>query len=99
MEDPKIIENDSGDQCYLFDIHTEEAKAILELGKKYKVAVARRQKEQKKEVEFKTAIREAVRKLEYPALPDGSIRLTMGETEVTVKPTEESVTIKFKEEK
>ncbi len=97
-KNPEIIENGAGEQLYLMDIHTETAKKVLAIGKKYNIAVKRRQKEQRVEVELKTEIRELVRKLNYTPLPDGSMKLSLEGTEVTVTPKEEKVTIKFKDE-
>jgi len=96
---PKTVENDAGEQLYLMEIHAPEAKAILAVGEKYNNAVSKRVSALKKEVELKDEIRQLVRKLKYTPFPDGSIKLSFGNTEIVVTPNDESVKVKTKKEK
>jgi hypothetical protein len=95
---PETELNDAGDLMYLFPVHSPAAKEILKLGQRYNDAVSKRTKALAKEIELKTEIRAKVKQLGYPPLPDGSIRLSMDGTEISVTPQDEKVKVKVKDE-
>jgi hypothetical protein len=91
-------ETSQGEQMDLIDVQPENAKAIIAEARVYKKAQETRLRALAKETASKQKILSFVRDANLQRLDDGSIRFKADGFDITVKPRDELVTVKEKEE-
>ena len=86
------------EQMDLIDIQPEKAKEIARVATQYKAAQKARLTALKAEVEKKRQLLELVKEAKLTPLSDGTIKFTVDFTEITVKPRDELIKVKFEKE-
>lgn len=86
--------NGSGEQLDLIDVTPENVKEIKELLHPYKKVQAKRIAALNKELELKDKILSLIKAANLEKLPNGSIKFRCEGMIITLKPTDEKLTIK-----
>lgn len=92
------VETLPGDQPDLIDVNPEGSKEILRIAKRYNKAKKARMSALAVEVEEKENLKTALKGCNLNKLSDGSIRYQVQDFVITLKPCDEKLTVKCKDD-